>query len=82
MEDTASEPDYIAVINDTSVTEYATIIDDTAEPAYAALTNDTGASQYAAGVDDAAHNPMYQETVENTSESTHDDVSEVFLTVI
>lgn len=77
MENTTAEPGYLAPIDVTAEAGCLVAIDDTAEPEYDATSNDTGARECAALTDDVAQNSTYHETVQDMSESTHTDVSEV-----
>jgi hypothetical protein len=85
--DNAAEPDYLAVMDDAAEPDYLAVIDDTAEPGYYSEINDndmedTAAPVYIAAKNGAANNPQYHASVEDTHESTHTDVSKVFLTFI
>lgn len=91
MEDTATEPAYLVVMNDmgepnclavreNKEPDYLAVIDDTVAQNYLARSDDTGAPEHAAAAatGDTAHNPTYHETPEDTSESMHADVCKVF----
>lgn len=73
MEDTAAEPAYLAVIDNTAEADYIAVMDDISEPGYVSTTDGSGEAKYVAA---ACH-----ETFNDTSESTPTDVCEMFSTV-